>query len=125
MCHFFEVVSVMHINKRCRTLWINDPSHVNQKSVYGVPDQNGLKSIFPTFLKTGKFQCSDCQCSRPGSELRHSPGRLVAHCCCLHTKTQFSRDEAHFSVSYEMNDRKKLSQHVFERIIIRFSGKPI
>ena len=40
-------------------------------------------------------------------------------------KTQFSRDEAHFSVSYEMNDRKKLSQHVFERIIIRFSGKPI
>ena len=40
-------------------------------------------------------------------------------------KTQFSRDEAHFSVSYEMNDRKKLSQHVFERIMIRFSGKPL
>ena len=40
-------------------------------------------------------------------------------------KTQFSRDEAHFSVSYEMNDRKKLSQHVFGRIIILFSGKPI
>ena len=36
-------------------------------------------------------------------------------------KLQFSRDEAHFSVSYEMNDRKKLSQHVFERIIIRIS----
>ena len=35
-------------------------------------------------------------------------------------KTQFSRDEAHF-----MNDRKKLSQHVFERIMIRFSGKPL
>ena len=40
-------------------------------------------------------------------------------------KTQFSRDEAHFSVSYEMNDRKKLFKHLFERIIIRFSGKPI
>ena len=40
-------------------------------------------------------------------------------------KTQFSRDEAHFSVSYEINDRKKLSQHVFERIMIRFSGKPL
>ena len=40
-------------------------------------------------------------------------------------KIQFSRDEAHFSVSNEMNDRKKLSQHVFERIIIWFSGKPI
>ena len=40
-------------------------------------------------------------------------------------KTQFSRDEAHFPVSYEMNNRKKLSQHVFERIIIRVSGKPI
>ena len=39
-------------------------------------------------------------------------------------KTQFSHDEAHFSVSYEMNDRKKLSQHVFERIMIWFSGKP-
>ena len=38
-------------------------------------------------------------------------------------KTQFSRDEAHFSVSYEMNDRKKLSQHVFERIMIRFSSE--
>ena len=35
-------------------------------------------------------------------------------------KTQFSRDEAHFSVSYEMNDRKKLLQRVFERIMIRF-----
>ena len=48
-------------------------------------------------------------------------------CCALLLFTyekQFSRDEAHFSVSYEMNDRKKLSQHVFERIIIRFSGKP-
>ena len=35
-------------------------------------------------------------------------------------KTQFSRDEAHFSVSYEMNDRKKLFHRVFERIMIRF-----
>ena len=35
-------------------------------------------------------------------------------------KTQFSRDEAHFSVSYEMNDRKKLFQRVFENIMIRF-----
>ena len=35
-------------------------------------------------------------------------------------KTQFSRDEAHFSVSYEMNDRKKLFHGVFERIIILF-----
>ena len=36
-------------------------------------------------------------------------------------KTQFSRDEAHFSVSYEINDRK----HVFEIIIIRFSGSSL
>ena len=35
-------------------------------------------------------------------------------------KTQFSRDEAHFSVSYEMNDRKKLFQRMFERIMIPF-----
>ena len=35
-------------------------------------------------------------------------------------KTQFSLDEAHFSVSYEMNDRKKLFHRVFERIIILF-----
>ena len=31
---------------------------------------------------------------------------------------------SHFSVSYEMNDRKKLFQHVFERIMIRFSCRP-
>ena len=88
--------------------------------------QINLPRIFETQeTETGKFQCSDCQCSRPGNERRHSPGRLVAHCCCLHTKKKFSRDEAHSSVSYEMNDRNKLSQHVFERIIIRFSSKPI
>ena len=38
-------------------------------------------------------------------------------------KTQFSRDEAHFSVSYEMNDRKKLFHCVFERIMIRFFSR--
>ena len=39
-------------------------------------------------------------------------------------KTQFSRDEAHFSVSYEMNDRKKLFQCVFERIMIGSTSLP-
>ena len=35
-------------------------------------------------------------------------------------KTQFSRDKAHVSVSYEMYDRTKLFHRVFERIMIRF-----
>ena len=121
MCHFFEVVSVIHINKRCRTLWIINPSHVNQKSVYGVPDQNGLKSIFPAFLKHRRPKLESFNVltanavDQTVSEGTHQAAWLRIVVVNIR-KTQFSRDEAHFSVSYEMNDGKKLSQHVFEEL---------
>ena len=39
-------------------------------------------------------------------------------------KLSFSRYETYFSVSYEVNERKKLFKHALDRIIIMFSCRP-
>ena len=123
-------MSCTSINDAEHLIWIINQSRVNQKSVYGVPDQNGLKSTFPAFLKPRrpKLESFNVQTAnavdQAVSEGTHQTAWLRIVVVYI-IKTQFSRDEAHFSVSYEMNDRKNLSQHVFERIMIQFFGKPL
>ena len=95
-----------------------------------VPDQSGLKSIFPAFLKPrrSKLESFNVQTANAVDQAVSEGTHHTAWLCIVVVyirKTQFSRDEAYFSVSYEMNDRTKISQHVFERIMIRFSGKPL
>ena len=104
MCHFFEEVSVVHINKLCRrAASTNNPSmrltriDSNQSSRHfkkHAGDRNWKVLILNFFL----------QKTTSGGERGCSPDRPVV--VVYIRKTQFSRDKAQFSMSYEMNDRK-------------------